>query len=87
MLHTIIIYTLAHCPYCIKAKNLLLEKNVEFQEIAVENFTAEQRAELKAKTGGKSSVPQIFIDGKHIGGCDDLYKLEEEGKLDKLLKG
>src|ERR1700729_2813704 len=85
ILHTIIIYTLAHCPSCIKAKALLDKKNVVYQEIAVENFTDQQREELAQKTG-RRTVPQIFIDDKSIGGCDELYTLERAGKLDALLK-
>jgi len=86
ILHTVIIYTLSSCPYCIKAKELLDHKNISYQEISVDNYNAEQRLELKHKAGGKTTLPQIFIDGKSIGGCDDLHKLEEEGKLDKLLQ-
>lgn len=85
ILHTIIIYTLSYCPYCIKAKELLNKKNVAYQEIVVDNYSEAQRLELKNKSGGKHTLPQIFIDDVHIGGCDDLYKLEAEGKLDKLL--
>lgn len=85
ILHTIIIYTLSYCPYCIKAKELLNKKNVAYQEIVVDDFSKEQMLELKNKSGGKHTLPQIFIDGMHIGGCDDLYMLEAEGKLDKLL--
>ncbi|HJD55356.1 MAG TPA: glutaredoxin 3 [Rickettsia endosymbiont of Pyrocoelia pectoralis] len=86
ILHTIIIYTLAHCPYCIKAKGLLDEKNVAYQEIEVSNFTNEQKDQLIKKAGGKKTVPQIFIDNVHIGGCDDLFELEEAGRLNKLLE-
>ncbi|WP_341793758.1 MULTISPECIES: glutaredoxin 3 [unclassified Rickettsia] len=87
ILHTVIIYTLAHCPFCIKAKALLDDKHVAYQEIAVEDFTEEQREILIKKAGGKKTVPQIFIDNVHIGGCDDLFALEKEGRLDKLLEG
>jgi glutaredoxin 3 len=85
ILHTVIIYTLSYCPYCIKAKELLNKKNVAYQEIVVDDYSEAQRLELKNKSGGKHTLPQIFIDGMHIGGCDDLYKLEAEGKLDELL--
>ena len=86
ILHTIIIYTLSYCPYCIKAKALLDDKKVAYQEIEVSNFTAKEKDKLIQKAGGKKTVPQIFIDDIHIGGCDDLYELEKEGKLDKLLE-
>ena len=85
IIHTVIIYTLSYCPYCTKAKELLNKKNVTYQEIVVDDYSAEQRLELKNKSGGKHTLPQIFIDGLHVGGCDDLHKLEEEGKLDILL--
>lgn len=86
ILHTIIIYTLASCPYCIKAKALLDEKNVAYEEIEVSNFTQEEKEKFIKKSGGKRTVPQIFIDNMHIGGNDDLQKLNEEGRLDKLLE-
>ena len=87
ILHTIIIYTLAGCPYCIKAKALLDDKNVAYQEIEVSNFTEAEKEKLIQKAGGKKTVPQIFIDNIHIGGCDDLFELEKEERLDKLLEG
>lgn len=87
ILHTIIIYTLAGCPYCIKAKALLDDKNVAYQEIEVSNFTEAEKDKLIQKAGGKKTVPQIFIDNIHIGGCDDLFELEKEERLDKLLEG
>ncbi|CAK6513084.1 glutaredoxin 3 [Rickettsia helvetica] len=86
ILHTIIIYTLASCPYCIKAKALLDEKNVAYEEIEVSNFTQEEKEKFIKKAGGKKTVPQIFIDNMHVGGCDDLFDLEKEGRLDKLLE-
>ncbi len=79
----IIIYSKTVCPYCVKAKFLLKRKNVEFKEIMVNSD--EIREEMIKKSGGRMTVPQIFIDGKHIGGCDDLYALEEAGKLDELI--
>ncbi|WP_341791235.1 glutaredoxin 3 [Rickettsia endosymbiont of Gonocerus acuteangulatus] len=87
ILHTIIIYTLAQCPYCLKAKELLNEKNVAYEEIEVSNFTDAEKNKLIQKAGGKKTVPQTFIDNMHIGGCDDLYDLDKEGRLDKLLEG
>ncbi|MFD1259398.1 glutaredoxin 3 [Entomomonas asaccharolytica] len=79
----IIIYTSAWCPYCIKAKQLLTHKGVGFQEITVDGKPA-VRAEMREKAG-KNSVPQIWINDQHIGGCDDLFALENTGKLDSLL--
>ena len=86
ILHTIIIYTLASCPYCIKAKALLDKKNVAYEEIEVINFTQEEKEKFIKKSGGKKTVPQIFIDNMHVGGCDALFDLEKEGRLDKLLE-
>ncbi|KJW02826.1 MULTISPECIES: glutaredoxin 3 [Rickettsia] len=86
ILHTIIIYTLASCPYCIKAKALLDKKNVAYEEIEVSNFTQEEKEKFIKKSGGKKTVPQIFIDNMHVGGCDALFDLEKEGRLDKLLE-
>ncbi|HLD76992.1 MAG TPA: glutaredoxin 3 [Rickettsiales bacterium] len=79
----IIIYSKIICPYCVKAKFLLKRKKVDFKEIIVDSD--EIREEMIKKSGGRMTVPQIFIDGKHIGGCDDLYELEAKGELDGLL--
>jgi glutaredoxin 3 len=87
LLHAIVIYTLANCSYCIKAKKLLEEKQVVYEEIAVDHFKPEQREELAKKARGKRTVPQIFIGSIHIGGYDKLLELEQEGRLDKLLEG
>lgn len=78
------IYTRATCPYCIRATSLLRQKGVDLQEIAVE-FGSEKRQEMVQRTNGRMTVPQIFIDGKHIGGCDDLFELDALGELDDLL--
>lgn len=78
------IYTTQICPYCIKAKNLLIKKGLKFTEIDVSN-DAQARTDLVDKAEGRRTVPQIFIDDKPIGGCDDLYALEASGDLDKLL--
>ncbi|MBM3617191.1 MAG: glutaredoxin 3 [Alphaproteobacteria bacterium] len=78
------IYTTRVCPYCVRAKSLLQKKGQSFREIDVTN-DAEQRAALIEKSGGQRTVPQIFINGQHIGGSDDLYALDREGKLDALL--
>lgn len=79
----IVIYTSAWCPYCMKAKQLLTHKGAEFEEITVDG-KAEVRAQMREKAG-KNSVPQIWIDDQHIGGCDELFALENTGKLDSLL--
>lgn len=78
------IYTAAFCPFCTRAVRLLEAKNQNFEQIDV---TADRqlRQKMTGLAGGQTSVPQIFIDGDHIGGCDDLYKLERLGHLDKLL--
>ncbi len=79
----ITIYTTKVCPYCVRAKDLLKRKGQAFTEIDVADDAA--REAMIAKAGGRRSVPQIFINGKHIGGSDDLYALEAAGKLDPLL--
>ncbi len=78
------IYSWVTCPYCKKAKALLDSKNIEYIEY---NITGNESARTKMaqRTGGVKSVPQIFINDKHIGGCDDLHALEAKGKLDELL--
>ena len=80
----IIIYTKDYCPYCKKAKTLLDIKKQKYQEIDITNDSVKQEEMLK-KTGGAKTVPQIFINGKAIGGCDDMYALNDKGELDKLL--
>lgn len=82
---TIEIYTQPWCPYCARALNLLKEKGVEFQEIEAPGGSA-KREEARARSGGRTSVPQIFINGQHIGGSDDLRALDRDGKLDALLQ-
>jgi glutaredoxin 3 len=78
------IYTKATCPYCVRALELLRSKNVQITEIKIDEYP-EKRPEMEALSQRKT-VPQIFIGDKHVGGCDDLYALEEAGKLDPLLK-
>jgi len=78
------IYTTGYCPYCRWAKDLLRKKGVEYKEIDVSDY--KRRAEMTARTNGRTTVPQIFIGPTHVGGCDDLYALDDAGKLDPLLK-
>jgi glutaredoxin 3 len=78
------IYTTYTCPYCTRAKQLLRKKGVSFNEIDVsDDYTLRQKMTERAR--GRRTVPQIFIGATHVGGCDDLYDLESEGKLDRLL--
>ena len=78
------IYTKAFCPYCSRAKQLLGKKGVAFEEYDI-TMGGSQRAEMLDRSGGRSTVPQVFIDGKHIGGSDDLAALDAKGGLDALL--
>jgi glutaredoxin 3 len=78
------IYTQPFCPYCERAVALLSRKGVEFQEIDAPHGS-QARKDAISRSGGRTSVPQIFIGGQHIGGCDDLVALERAGKLDPLL--
>lgn len=78
------IYTSMWCPYCTQAKRLLKSKGAAFEEIDV-TMNAPARAKMTALAGGRTSVPQIFINGDHIGGCDDLHALDQQGKLDPML--
>ena len=78
------IYTKMTCPYCIRAKMLLKQKGVEIEEIRVD-FGGEKKQEMIQRADGRMTVPQIFIDGRHVGGCDDLFELESAGELDQLL--
>jgi glutaredoxin 3 len=80
----VVIYTTASCPYCIAAKRLLTQKGVTFEEIGVDGDAA-GRSKMAERAGGRRTVPQIFIGETHVGGCDDLYALEEAGRLDGLL--
>ena len=79
------IYTQPWCPYCVRAKSLLERKGVAYTEIEAPHGTAE-RAESIRRAGGRSSVPQVFIDGRHVGGSDDLAALDRAGQLDALLQ-
>ena len=78
------IYTNMFCSYCALAKRLLKSRGVSFNEIDVSD-SKERRSEMLARAEGCRTVPQIFIDDLHVGGCDDLYLLEKDEKLDKLL--
>jgi glutaredoxin 3 len=78
------IYTKAFCPYCHRAKALLDSKGVEYEEIDI-SMGGPRRAEMIQRADGRTTVPQIFIDDKHIGGSDDLAALDRQGGLDPLL--
>ena len=75
------IYSTLFCPYCARAKNLLEKKGVDYVNIDVIEDTS-KRDEMVKRSGGRQTVPQIFIDGEHVGGSDELYALERAGKLD-----
>ncbi len=79
------IYTQDWCPYCVRAKQVLDRKGAAYKEIDAPGGSAARR-EARERSGGRTSVPQIFIGGQHIGGCDDLLDLDRAGKLDPLLK-
>lgn len=79
------IYTTLFCPYCIRAKQLLDAKQVDYEETDVTARLSLRQA-MSERAGGRTSVPQIFINNRHIGGCDELLALEQAGQLDKLLK-
>ncbi|MGD1920227.1 MAG: glutaredoxin 3 [Pleurocapsa sp.] len=78
------IYTWSRCPFCIRAKSLLDQKGVEYSEYCIDG-DEEARAKMKARADGRSTLPQIFIDDRHIGGCDDIYELDGNGELEALL--
>lgn len=80
------IYTWETCPYCIRAKALLDSKKAAYTEYRMKPGDEAARDKMAARAGGRRSVPQIFIDGRHIGGCDDLHALDAAGELDGLLK-
>ncbi|MDG6094971.1 glutaredoxin 3 [Acetobacter sp. AN02] len=79
------IYTQPGCPFCVRAVALLEKKGVAFREINAPHGTQE-RVEARERSGGRTTVPQIFIDGQAVGGCDDLFALERSGRLDPLLQ-
>ena len=78
------IYTAMACPFCTRAVKLLTSKNIAFEEIDV-TLSSARRQTMRSRANGKTSVPQIFINDDHIGGCDDLFALDQTGHLDKLL--
>ncbi|MBF2003792.1 MAG: glutaredoxin 3 [Synechococcales cyanobacterium C42_A2020_086] len=78
------IYTWQTCPYCIRAKMLLQWKGVKYTEYKIDGNGA-ARVKMAERANGRRTVPQIFINNQHIGGCDDLYALDRQGKLDPLL--
>jgi glutaredoxin 3 len=80
------IYTKFGCPYCARAKRLLEEKGVDYEEYEI-NSERGKREEMLERANGRTTVPQIFIDGRHVGGSDDLAELERNGQLDAMLQG
>jgi len=78
------IYTQRYCPYCQWAKELLSRKGANFREIDVTG-NRQMREEMLARSHGRTTVPQIFVGSTHVGGCDELYALDDAGKLDPLL--
>ena len=79
------IYTKPFCPYCSRALALLREKGIDFTEIEAA-FDPDKKKEMVQRSGGRMTFPQIFIGDRHIGGCDDMYDLEDSGELDRLLE-
>lgn len=77
-------YVKTTCPYCIRAARLLEAKGVAF-ETHVVDIPGPKKQEMVQRAGGRTTVPQIFIHGQHVGGCDDLHALERAGRLDRLL--
>lgn len=78
------IYTKTFCGFCVRAKGLLDTKHVPYEEYSVD-LGGPKKVEMLERTGGRMTVPQIFVNGRHIGGCDELMALEQQGKLDGLL--
>lgn len=83
---TVELYTKATCPYCVRAKRLLDSKGVAYRDHDI-TMGGPDRAEMLARSNGATTVPQIFIDGQHVGGSDNLMALERDGRLDALLGG
>ena len=80
------IYTKFGCPYCARAKRLLDEKGADYEEFEINSMRG-KRDEMLERANGRTTVPQIFIDGRHVGGSDDLAELERNGQLDAMLQG
>lgn len=78
------IYTWSTCPFCLRAKSLLNKKGVNFTEYSIDG-DEDARAKMAQRANGRRSLPQIFINDHHIGGCDDIHALERQGKLDEML--
>ena len=78
------IYTTPYCPFCIRAKQLLISKNIDFEEIDL-SAEPEKFDEMSKKSNGARTVPQIFVDDTHIGDCDYIHELDNKGELDKIL--
>ncbi len=85
MVKNIIIYTSSLCGFCYRAKSLLKKKNIPFEEIDID-LDYSKKNEMIKKSGGRTSVPQIFFKNHHVGGCEDLYKLEEDNGLENFVK-
>ncbi|WP_458411341.1 glutaredoxin 3 [Rheinheimera pleomorphica] len=84
MMSQVTIYTKAYCPYCVRALSVLNSKGVSYQEVRIDE-QPELRPEMIERAGGRTTVPQIFIGQRHIGGCDDMLALDASGQLDPLL--
>ena len=82
---SVLMYCTAACPFCQSAEQLLLKKGARIEKVRVD-LEPGRRAEMTQKSGGRRTVPQIWIGSRHVGGCDDLYALERQGKLDPLLE-
>ena len=82
----VLVYSGPNCPYCVRAKQLLTKKGAAFTDYDVKADQA-KFDEMLGKSGGRKTIPQIFINGQHIGGCDDLFALDAAGKLDAMLAG
>ena len=78
------VYAKTFCPYCVRAQHLLDSKGIDYQ-LYVIGFDGPKRDEMIKRAKGRTTVPQIFVDDRHIGGCDDLMRLEHAGQLDRLL--
>jgi len=81
----VVMYIAGWCPYCMRARSLLESKGANIEEIDVE-AVPQARAEMLARSGGRSTVPQVFIGDNHVGGCEELHELDAAGRLDPMLK-